>query len=174
MREVLLSIQYITIGMLFTEIGIVLVGWKSRVHSYLFLACITSFVSNMGYLLEMKATTEEAYLTALKLSYLGRVWIAFAWFLFAAKLCRKKIPKGVIAALALTLIGVYITILTIENNTLYYPSWQFVYESGLSRFNHENGYVHDLLMGMNVVFSVMGMWWLVSEYRHEKIKKANF
>lgn len=71
-HEILLTIQYITVSVLFAEIWIVFLGWKNSVHSYLFLSCIATFVSNIGYLFEMKAHTEDAYLTALKLSYAGR------------------------------------------------------------------------------------------------------
>ena len=54
-HDVLLTIQYITISVLFVEIWIVFQGWKNQMHSYLFLACIASFVSNLGYLFELKA-----------------------------------------------------------------------------------------------------------------------
>ena len=67
-HDVLLIIQYITISVLFIEIWIVFSGWKNSIHSYLLFTCISSFISNLGYLLEMKAASEEAYLTALKLS----------------------------------------------------------------------------------------------------------
>ncbi|MCR5324042.1 MAG: response regulator [Lachnospiraceae bacterium] len=174
MHDLLLTIQYITISVLFIEIWIVLIGWKNSVHSYLFLACISSFLSNIGYLFEMKAGSEEAYLIALKLSYLGRVWITFSLFLFAAKLCRKKIPKGVIAVLALIHTGIYITVLMIGNNSMYYASYQFVTDSVFPSLSHVNGYAHDLLVGLNGIFATLGLWWLINEFRSEKIKKAKY
>ena len=153
---------------------IVLIEWKNSVHSYLFLACISSFVSNMGYLFEMKATTEEAYLTALKLSYAGRVWITFALFLFAAKMCRVRLPKWLIGVLTVIHTGIYAAVLTIGSNTLYYPTYQFVSDPIFPRFYHDNGIVHDLLMSFNIVFAVLAMWWLVAEYRRERAKKAQY
>ena len=84
LHDILLSVQYITVIVLFIEIVIVFLGWKNSIHSYLFLTCITSFISNLGYLLELQAVTEEAYLTALKLSYAGRIWLVFSFFLFTA------------------------------------------------------------------------------------------
>ncbi len=136
------------------------------------MACISTFISNVGYLLELKAMSEEAYLTALKLSYLGRVWITFALFLFAAKMCRIKLPKWLFIFLILIHTGIYITILTIGSNNLYYTSYQFIADPVFPRFYHTNGNAHDLLMGMNVILAVLGMWWLIRDYRSEKAKKA--
>ncbi|MCR5509553.1 MAG: hypothetical protein K6F54_01150, partial [Lachnospiraceae bacterium] len=61
-HDILLIVQYITIVVLFIEMSLVFMKWKNPIHSYLFFACISSFNSNMGYLLELKAQTEEAYL----------------------------------------------------------------------------------------------------------------
>ncbi len=170
--DIILTIQYITVGALFAEIWIVFLGWKNSIHSYLLLACVSTFVSNLGYLMELKATTEEAYLTALTLSYEGRVWISFLLFLFAAKMCRIKIPRWAIAFLGLIHTGVYLTIMTIGSNGAYYTSYEFIQDPVSPIFHHTNGWAHDLLMGMNCVYAVLAIWWLVREYRSEKSRKS--
>ena len=167
-HDILLIIQYITISVLFAEILIVFLRWKNSIHSYLFLTCITSFISNIGYLLEMQAETEEAYLSALKLSYVGRVWIVFAFFLFSAKMCRIRIPRGLNVFLVLTHIGIYLSVLTIGSNRLYYTDYRFVPDPVFPRFYHGNGYLHDLLMGLNVLLIVFAMAWVIRAYRREK------
>lgn len=171
-QDIILTIQYITVGVLFAEIWIVFSGWKNAIHSYLFLACVSTFVSNLGYLLELKATTGEAYLTALKLSYAGRVWISFLLFLFAAKMCRIRIPRWVVACLGLIHTGIYLTILTIGSNGAYYTSYEFIPDPVSPVFHHTNGRAHDLLMGMNCVYAVLAIWWLVRGYRREKNRKS--
>ncbi|MCR5252058.1 MAG: response regulator [Lachnospiraceae bacterium] len=171
-HDILLTIQYITVGALFAEICIVFLGWKNSIHSYLFLACVSTFISNLGYLLEMKATTEEAYLTALKLSYAGRVWISFLLFLFAARMCRIRIPKWVTALFGLINTAIYLTILTIGSNGAYYRSYEFVPYPVSPVFYHTNGSMHDLLMGMNCVFAVLALRWLIREYLREKNRKS--
>ena len=165
---ILLIIQYMTIGVLFAEILIVFLRWKNSIHSYLFLTCITSFISNAGYLLEMKAGSEEAYITALKLSYMGRVWIVFAFFLFSAKMCRIKLPRGLVGCLMFAFIGIYTSILTIGRNSLYYTDYQFVPDPEFPRFYHGNGYVHDLLTVLNVILIIFAMTWVIRAYRMEK------
>ena len=62
-HNALLAVQYITVSALFVEIWIVFLRWRNTIHSYLFLSCIASFISNIGYLFEMKAGSLEAYLT---------------------------------------------------------------------------------------------------------------
>ena len=167
-HDVLLSVQYITIIVLFLEIIIVFLGWKNSIHSYLFLTCITSFISNLGYLLELKATTGEAYITALKLSYAGRVWIVFAFFLFTAKMCRKKLPRVFVYLVVLVEICIYATVLTIGTNNLYYKSYEFIPEKGFFSFHHVNGIMHDLFIGLSALFIVVGFVWVIKAYRRER------
>ena len=167
-HAVLLIIQYITISILFAEIWIVFIKWKNTIHSYLFLACIASFISNLGYLFELKAGSEEAYITALKLSYAGRVWIVFAFFLFAARMCRIKLPGGLVAALAALHCGIYLTVLLTGTNNLYYSSYSFIQEHGVLHFYHVNGIIHDLFMAVNGVLAVVSMRWVIRAYQREK------
>ena len=173
-HDILLVVQYITIGVLFIEILIVFLKWKNTIHSYLFFTCISSFISNLGYLFEMKAGSEESYLTALKISYVGRVWIALAFFLFSAKMCGRKIPKGLIGGLVAVHTGIYITVLTIEKNDLYYRGYQFIPDPVFPQFVHGNGYVHDLLMALNGIYIVFAMVWVIMAFRKEKNRKAKY
>ncbi len=166
----LIIVQYVTVAALFTEVLIVFRRWKNGIHSYLFLACTASFVSNIGYLFELLAGSEEAYITALKLSYMGRVWIVFAFFLFASKICNIRIPKGVIAALLLVHVGIYISVLAVGSSNLYYADYRFVASSDFSKFYHTDGTIHDLFMAMNAVLSFLAFYWVWREYRREKTR----
>ncbi|MBR5337888.1 MAG: response regulator [Lachnospiraceae bacterium] len=166
--DILLIIQYITIGALFIETLIVFFKWKNPIHSYLFLACVSSFISNLGYLYELKATTEEAFFTALKLSYVGRVWIVFALFLFSARMCRIKIPRGMVFSLVLVHVGIFISSLTMGMSNLVYTDYRFVPDPVMPQFIHSNGIVHDLFMALNAALVVVGMVWLVREHHREK------
>lgn len=169
---VLQTIQCITAGALFIEILIVFSRWRNAIHSYLFLACVSSLVSNLGYLFELGAGSEEAYLTALKLSYMGRAWIVFSFFLFAAKMCRITIPGIVKGFLVFVHTGICISVLTIGYNSLYYTDYRFVIDEGFPLFIHSNGYVHDLFMLMNGVLCILALGWIIRAYRREKDRKA--
>ncbi len=167
-HDILLTVQYITITVLFAELLIVFMKWKNAIHSCLFLACAASFISNLGYLFEMQAQSGEAYLSALKLSYAGRVWIVFAFFLFSARLCGKKIPRWLVLLLVLLHTGIYVSIMMIGKNDLYYPSYQFITDPEFPRFYHTNGVMHDLLFGLNAVFILVAMTWVIREFLKTK------
>ena len=163
-----LTVQYITVSVLFLEILVVFLRWKNTVHSYLFFACIATFISNLGYLFEMKASCEESYITALKLSYAGRVWIVFAFFLFTAKICNIKLRKSLISLATLVHIGIFISVMTFEKHNLYYKDYRYIPDPVFPRFAHGNGIIHNLLMVMNVLFAVFAMIWVINAYRKEK------
>ncbi|MBR6380663.1 MAG: response regulator [Lachnospiraceae bacterium] len=166
------AVQVVTVAVLFSEVLVVFGKWKNAIHSYLFLACISSLVSNMGYLFELHAKSEEAYLFALKLSYLGRVWIVFAFFLFAARMCGIRIPGPLLSVLVLTHIGIYLAVLTIGRNSLYYTDYRFLMDEQFLRFYHGNGSVHDLFMALNTVLSVLAFGWILRAFRREKSLKG--
>lgn len=169
---ILQIVQYITISALFVEILIVFTRWKNTIHSYLFLACIASFISNLGYLFELTAKSEETYLSALKLSYAGRVWIVFAFFLFSARMCNIKIPKGLLVALLLAHVGIYVSVLRIGSSSLYYTDYEFVPDPVFPKFYHGNGSIHDLFMVLNAILCILAFCWVVREFVKEKNRKS--
>ncbi|MBR6328222.1 MAG: response regulator [Lachnospiraceae bacterium] len=167
-----MAAQYATISVLFIEILVVLFRLKNPIHSYLLLACISSFISNMGYLFQMKALTEEAYLSALQLSYAGRVWIVLSLFLFTARLCGKKIPSWLTGFLVIVHVAIYLSVLTIGENSLFYTDISFVHDTVFPIFRHGNGSMHDLFMGLNSLSLSLALFWLVGDLGKEKNKKA--
>lgn len=169
LHDILLTVQYITISVLFVEVCIVFLRWKNSIHSYLILALFSTFLSNVGYLFQMKAGSLETYITALKFSYIGRVWIVFAFFLFSARMCRKKIPRVPLLLLVAVHIEIYISVLTLENHALLYKEYSFVPDP-VPMFVKTNGIMHDLMLAMNLVLVVIAMRWIIIEYINEKNK----
>ncbi len=144
MYDVLIPVQYACLVVMCVEGWIVFRKSTSRVHMCLFFNIVVNFVNSAGYLFELKAHSSEGYLTALKLSYIGRVWVAFSLFLFITELCRIKIPMPVKIGLALFHIGSYIAVLTIRKNDLFYKDIDFIYIDGYIRMNRSSGIVHKL------------------------------
>lgn len=76
----------------------------------------------IGNLFEFRATTPEAAMVGIKVSYIGKCFIMLFSLQFATGFCRMKVSKSIINILAildLLLIGV---IMTCERHTLYYSS----------------------------------------------------
>ena len=169
MYNFLLVIQYIGIIAIFIETWLVFRSWKDLLRAYLFFSCIATLICNFGYLLELKATTEEAYITALFTSYAGRVWITFALFLFTMELCKINLSRRFVRVLVCIHIGIYICVLTIRYNSLYYSSMTFSKGDVLPIFEHGNGPVHHIFMLLQGVYIVLGLTALFFTYR--KVKK---
>ncbi|MBQ9458983.1 MAG: response regulator [Oscillospiraceae bacterium] len=140
-----LTLQCFTIAMLFAECWVVMKNWKSALHSYLFLGCATTLVNSVGYLLELLARSEEAYFTATRFAYLGRVWTTFAMILFVAELTRVRLPKPLKIALAVFSAATYVLVLTTKQTGLYYKKvTAFSMYGDFPRFYHTSGPWHHL------------------------------
>ena len=172
MYDLLIAIQYIGIAGLFIEGWLVLRSWKDSLRAYLFFACVATLINNLGYLLELKARSLDAYITALQLSYAGRIWICFALFLFVFELSSIKIPKILIDCLVLIHVGIYACILTLQHHNLYYTDIDFAFNGQFPVFIHKDGIVHNLFFMMQGILIVLGMTVLIISYKRERKKVA--
>ncbi|MCR4590034.1 MAG: GHKL domain-containing protein [Lachnospiraceae bacterium] len=168
MRDILLILLYISIFSLFAEAVLVFRNIRTRLDSCLFLSCIALLINNAGYLMELRSKTEEAYITALQLSYLGRVWITFPFLLFTAELCRVTIPRFIRDILIIIHLAVYGTVLTIGENDLFYRDMVFSTDGLFPVLHHGNGPVHHLFMQMQLLMLFCALYWLFRTFRKEK------
>ncbi len=171
-KEIMLIIQYICIFGLFIESVIVFKRWRRPLHSYLFISCMATLISSLGYLVELNSWTEESFITAVKFSYFGSIWIALFAFLFIKELCGIKIPSWVSWLLMLAYAAVYIFILTLQEHNLYYTDIQFVTSGVFPRLIHGNGIVHGLFDLMQMCLIILGVSFLFIRYRREKSTRA--
>ncbi|MCR5404218.1 MAG: response regulator [Butyrivibrio sp.] len=165
MRELLLGMQYLSIIGIFLEGVIIFRHMKTSLHSYLFVSCIAALAANVGYLLELKAVSEDEYITALKFSYAGRIWYAFFLFLFIVRLCDRKIPRAMAAALLLIHALTYCVILNLKNTTLYYTDMRFDTDGIFPKLFHGNGILHHLTMGLVLFYIICGIIMLILSYK---------
>ena len=168
LREILLTIQYISILGLFLESWIILHKWRNSLHSYLFLSCAATFINNLGYLFELKAGSQETYITALKLSYAGRVWISLGLFLFSLKLGKIRIPDWVTRILVIVHLGIYASIITLESHKLYYSDYEFVQGEVFPKLFHGNGLIYNGFFGLQIIYILIGIGCLIRGFLKEK------
>ncbi len=142
MYELVIGIQCASILILFAECWVIMTSWKGMLHSYLFLGCAATIVTNVGYLLELVSRTEESFFNALRLSYLGKIWIVFALFLFIAQLVRVSIPRVLKAVLAVVNIAVYVMVFTTRYTELYYKDLFFFFNGKFPVLGHKDGIGH--------------------------------
>ncbi len=167
---VLLTIQYVSVFALLIECAVIFSKWSGTAHSYLLLSSIATLVSNSGYLLQMQTHSEDAYLVALQLSYLGKVWIPFALFLFAMYLCHIHVPGGKVikVVLALAHLATFLFVLTARKNRLFYTDIMFSDDAIVPQLIHGNGIWHHIYTGLIVFYVILGLGALFVTFFREK------
>ncbi|MBR5088549.1 MAG: response regulator [Ruminiclostridium sp.] len=154
MYNVLITIQYICILVLFIEGWLVFRNFSSRLHMYMFFSIVVNIINSAGYLFELKAKSGETYMTALKLSYFGRVWVAFSIALFVTELCRVKLHNAVKIGLALFHLTTFIVVLTTPSHELFYKDIEFVEYDGFIRMQRSSGIFH-MLQSASIAFYIV-------------------
>ena len=174
MYQLILIVQGISVIILFLECRVVFKNWTSTLHAYLFLGCASALVNNAGYLLELVAHTEEAYFRALRLSYFGRVWTAFALLLVITELVKIKIPRPAKILFALINISTYIVVFTTRSTGLYYKNTHFAMIGRFPEFQRENGVWYYFWAAMLIFYIAFGLFALLAatrKVRDSAIKK---
>ena len=170
LRDVLLTLQYASIIGLFLEAWIVFRNIKGRLHSYLLIGSIAALVNSMGYVLELTAENESAYITALQFSYLGRTWYPYFVFLFMMELVGVKIPSMLKNIMMFINAVIYITIFNLRHHTLYYTDIYYDTDGIFPRLQHGNGIMHHFNMAFQFMLVVVALVILFNALRKEKKK----
>ena len=168
MYHFILIVQIVSIIGLFAEAWIVVRKWQGPLHSYLLLSILSILINNLGYLVEMQTRSEEACLTALQFSYLGRVWTGFFLLLFIAELCSVHISRILKTVLAVFHTATYGVILTIRHHALYYKDIRFEQIGEFAYLRHSNGIWHTLQMDSVVAYILCCLVILFLTYRRQK------
>lgn len=168
MYTFLLVVQYISILFLLLESGYILARLRTRLHGLLFFNCVATLVNNVGYLMEMLAKTEEQYLAALQMSYLGRVWIPYSLFIFMIAICKIKFSRRILSVLAGIHVITYVLVLTSQWQPLYYATREYVDGPLFPYLNCKSGIWHILYSGLLLFYIVYGVIALIQTVQKEK------
>ncbi len=168
MYQFVTGVLYFTIAGLFAVCWFSLRKWKSSLHTYLFFSCVSNLVYDTGCLLELRASNQETYVAALKMGYLGRIWIGLALFLFLAELSGTVIPGYMKTIASLIHVIIYSTILDIERTDLYYNYMEFVMDGDFPKLIHSGGPFYYVLTVMNLFYTVAGIFLITRKYVREK------
>ena len=168
MYSICLVIQVIGIIATLVESVIVFKKWKGTLHSYLFLACVATLVNSVGYMFELLARSKEAYIAALNMSQLGRVWITFTLLMFIFELTGTNIPKLVRYLLASFNVVTYVIIVTTDRNRLYYKSKFFFMDGSIPILSRVNGIWHTVWDAVLIMYIIIGLATLFTARYKEK------
>lgn len=168
MYQMVLLTQCIGIAVIFIEAWIIFRKWRGVPHSYLLLACVSTLITDVGYYYELRAKSYEAYVTALNISFIGRIWISFALFMFICELTGKRIPRWLRGAMVLFNVAVFISVVTTDATGLFYHSRGFIIYGDFPLMIQKDGPVHKVWDVSLVVYIVIGTTILIREWLKEK------
>ncbi len=172
MYEFVLVVLYFTIVGLFAVSMFCLSRWGGRLQTYLFFNCVAHLVYNCAYLLMMHAKDQQTYVTALKIGYLGRVWVGLAMTLFVAELCGKQIPRFLKIIAGVFDMFVYFFILHLESTKLYYKKMEFVINGDFPTLPHSGGAIYYCFTLLNLFYAYVCMHLIIAAFVREKNKTA--
>ncbi len=161
-------VLYFTIAGLFLVCGFALRKWKSRLHTYLFFSCASNLIYNVGCLLELRAGNQETYVAALKMAYLGRIWIGFSLFLFITELCNTKFPGSLLTIAGVIHVAIYATILDVERCGLYYNYMEYTRDGDFPKLLHTGGPLYYVQTAINLFYMVAGIYLITRQFIREK------
>lgn len=172
MYQALVVVQYISIFFLIIETMYIFSKWSNRQQTYLLLSCIAILINNVGYLLEMTATTYEGALFAKKVVYLGKVWVAYALLVFVFVLCKEKVNKKFFFGLGIVHLVTFFVVLTTEYTGLYYDNMRFVDSGMFPHLESDKGPWHIGYTILIVGYMIYGLVILIRGVIKEKNKKS--
>ena len=166
--KILLSIQYISIILMIFLCACITKKWSKPAHAWLFFYCITTLVNNAGYLALLHAQTEREALLIWQFTYICRAWIPFALFKFGLFWCTGKRYPRLTNVLAYIHALMYIMVLTMRHNHLYYSGYQFVDDGLFPHFVLRRGPLHFIYDAMCLVYAVVIMRLMILSAIKEK------
>jgi len=166
------------IGILVASVALTILikGEPSRENRLMLCFIMIELVHNIGYLMEITATTLESALSAVKIGMVGSCYVFMLYMLFITSYCDRSLPKIFTTAIGTISTVVLIGVFTCEHHQLYYKQVQFINNGVYPQLIKVYGpifYLYELvsvLIPYTVVFCV-----LISEIQHsqnEKQRKA--
>ncbi len=176
MYQFVINVLYFTIVGLFAVSFFTLRKWGGRVHAYLFFYCVSNLVYNCAYVLIMGATDQQTYVTALKIGYLGRVWIGLSMLLFITELCGTHFPVALKTAGAVINMIIYFFILNLERTGLYYKRMEYVKDGDFPTLPHSGGPLYYMFTLINLIYAFSCTYLMIRacvREKNETVKKRN-
>jgi len=170
MYEVLLTIQFMSVVVLLIESLYVFTNWNTKLQGGLFFLCISNLINNVGYYLEMKSTSEAAYISALKASYLGRAFTGFSLLVFVLYICRIRYSKKLLVALTFYHSLIFFFVLTQEYQGFYYKSSEYIKGELFNYIEFQHGPVYQFNTIVLVFYIIYGLSNLYISLLKEKNK----
>lgn len=125
MYEFCIAVQ--CVGIIITLLGLMylLQQWPSRPQSFMLFVGIAMLINSVGYLFEITATSLEGALIAVKLSYVGKVYITPLAMFFVFHYCGIPVSKSFVGLLTIVHTAILVVVMNCEYHELFYTDIRF-------------------------------------------------
>ncbi len=168
MYHLLLSAQIAAVAASFIIMLAIGLEKPSRVQLLLFLASISSFLDGLGYCFELLAKTEREALLAIKIEYLGLVYMMPCLLLFMARCCHYEIQKAVKIFFLLFAAFIFGLVATIGIQPFYYQDFYFEAEAEIPHIVSTKAPLYYIFLAYNALLMVVQVMMSVKYYLANK------
>lgn len=127
---------------------------NSQVMGTLLLAAAAALCDLTGYMAELMSQTKEAALMAVKMSYLGKCFLAWLLLYFIMKYYKCKFSHKLMYTLAGLHAAVYCLVLTCDRHRLYYDRIEFTTEGAYPHLMVSYGPAAYVQIGASVIYTL--------------------
>ncbi len=166
--QILLTIQYLSVALLIFMCAHIIKKWTKPTHAWLFFYSMATLVNAAGYLALLHAQTQREAMLIWQFIYLCRAWVPFTLLVFVLHLCNCKNFNKITTALAYFHIFIYLNVLTMAYNPLYYKNFGFTHEGLFPHFTYTPGILHYIYDSVCICYIIVGMRLLFRSSLHEK------
>lgn len=168
MYHLLLSVQVAAVFASFAIVIAIGLEKPSRVQVLLLLAGISSFLDGLGYCFELMARTEAEAILAIKMEYLGLVYMMPFLLLFMARCCNYEIHNAVKIFFLLFAMFIFALITTVEKQPFLYQEYYFDAQAELPHIVSTKAPLYYVFLAYNAILMVIQVIMSVKYYLANK------
>ena len=168
MLQFFIGLQAIAVLVSIIAFLVVFKRLNAREHAYLVLLMLSILISNLGYLIELTGKDVSSAYMGTSISYLGKVFISYLFFLYAINVCRVNIPMFIKYGLFIVQSGIYGLIVTTTKNNLYYTDMRYETDGFFPHIVYDHGAVYYVFISMMIVYFIAGFVAMMIVYRKEQ------
>lgn len=126
MADIFIVLELLGICIIFVAMGLMITDDGTKEQKIMSYFLCGSLIQNVGYLLELTAPTLDAAVVAVKIEYLGSIFVPLCYCLFIYVYCYEDVPQRVVKMLAVIDMCLLISVFCFDRHDFYYQSYQWV------------------------------------------------
>lgn len=168
MYDILFGLQIAAVFISFIIIVAIGLEKPSKTQMFLLLASMASFVDGFGYCFELAARTEREAILAIKIEYLGLVFMMPFLVMFMARCCHYEIHRAVKIFFMLFASTIYALVATVARHSLFYREFYFDAEAELPHIVSVKTPIYYIFLAYNAFLMMVQVVMAVKYYHDNK------